>query len=119
MTILIEINNGQAILLMWYLFIPLFFWGELIDKYIDINANSKTVFTDYAMLKYLVLNSPHMFLLFCQSKVGVAKFFLRLRCRLRKLGPSWYLLPYRCNACWKPAKSKREIYVTYIHSRET
>ena len=37
------------------------FWGELIDKYIDINANSKTVFTDYAMLK-LVLYSPHMFL---------------------------------------------------------
>ena len=84
-----------------------FFWGELIDKYKDINANSKTVFTDYAMLK-LVLYSPHMFLLFCQSKVGVVKFFLRLR----KLGPSWYLLPYRCNACWKPAKSKREIYVT-------
>ena len=28
-----------------------FFWGELIDKYKDINANSKTVFTDYAMLK--------------------------------------------------------------------
>ena len=27
------------------------FWGELIDKYKDINANSKTVFTDYAMLK--------------------------------------------------------------------
>ena len=38
-----------------------FFWDELIDKYIDINANSKTVFTDYAMLK-LVLYSPHMFL---------------------------------------------------------
>ena len=37
------------------------FWGELIDKYIDINANSKTVFTDYEMLK-LVLYSPHMFL---------------------------------------------------------
>ena len=53
---------------------PFFFWGELIDKYIDINANSKTVFTDYAMLK-LVLNSPHMFLVFCQSKVGVVKFF--------------------------------------------
>ena len=50
------------------------FWGELIDKYIDINANSKTVFTDYEMLK-LVLYSPHMFLLFCQSKVGVVKFF--------------------------------------------
>ena len=50
------------------------FWGELIDKYIDINANSKTVFTDYAMLK-LVLYSPHMFLLFCQSKVGVVKNF--------------------------------------------
>ena len=50
------------------------FWGELIDKYIDINANSKTVFTDYAMLK-LVLYSPHMFLLFCQSKVGVVKIF--------------------------------------------
>ena len=49
-----------------------FFWGELIDKYKDINANSKTVFTDYAMLK-LVLYSPHMFLLFCQSKVGVVK----------------------------------------------
>ena len=48
------------------------FWGELIDKYKDINANSKTVFTDYAMLK-LVLYSPHMFLLFCQSKVGVVK----------------------------------------------
>ena len=48
------------------------FWGELIGKYIDINANSKTVFTDYAMLK-LVLYSPHMFLLFCQSKVGVVK----------------------------------------------
>ena len=43
-----------------------------MDKYIDINANSKTVFTDYAMLK-LVLYSPHMFLLFCQSKVGVVK----------------------------------------------
>ena len=28
-----------------------FFWGELIDKYKDINANSKTVFADYAMLK--------------------------------------------------------------------
>ena len=27
------------------------FWGELIDKYKDINANSKTVFTDYAMRK--------------------------------------------------------------------
>ena len=27
------------------------FWGELIDKYKDINANSETVFTDYAMLK--------------------------------------------------------------------
>ena len=53
----------------------LFFWGELIDKYKDINANSKTVFTDYAMLKS-VLYSPHMFLLFCQSKVGVVKFFL-------------------------------------------
>ena len=51
-----------------------FFWGELIDKYIDINANSKTVFTDYAMLK-LVLYSPHMFLLFCQIKVGVVNFF--------------------------------------------
>ena len=50
------------------------FWGELIDKYIDINANSKTVFTDYAMLK-LVLYSPHMFLLFCQSKVGVVIIF--------------------------------------------
>ena len=48
------------------------FWGELIDKYKDINANSNTVFTDYAMLK-LVLYSPHMFLLFCQSKVGVVK----------------------------------------------
>ena len=52
------------------------FWGELIDKYIDINANSKTVFTDYAMLK-LVPYSPHMFLLFCQSKVGVVNFFLQ------------------------------------------
>ena len=48
------------------------FWGELIDKYKDINANSKIVFTDYAMLK-LVLYSPRMFLLFCQSKVGVVK----------------------------------------------
>ena len=48
------------------------FWGELIDKYKDINTNSKSVFTDYAMLK-LVLYSPHMFLLFCQSKVGVVK----------------------------------------------
>ena len=80
------------------------FWGELIDKNKDINANSKTVFTDYAMLK-LVLYSPHMFLLFCQSKVGVVKFFLRLR----KLGPSWYLLPYiltsRKNAS---SKNKRE-----------
>ena len=37
------------------------FLGELIDKYKDINANSKTAFTDYAMLK-LVLYSPHMFL---------------------------------------------------------
>ena len=52
-----------------------FFWGELIDKYKDINANSKTVFTDYAMLK-LVHNSPHMFLVFCQSKVGVVKKIL-------------------------------------------
>ena len=43
------------------IFVPMIFWGELIDKYIDINANSKTVFTDYAMLK-LVLYSPHMFL---------------------------------------------------------
>ena len=51
------------------------FWGELIDKYKDINANSKTVFTDYAMLK-LVLHSPHMLLLFCQSKVGVVKKIL-------------------------------------------
>ena len=51
-----------------------FFWGELIDKYKDINANLKTVFTDYAMLK-LVLYSPHLFLLFCQSKVGVVKRF--------------------------------------------
>ena len=51
------------------------FWGELIDKYKDMNANSKTVFTDYAMLK-LVLYSPHMFLLFCQSKVGVVKKIL-------------------------------------------
>ena len=51
-----------------------FFWGELIDKYIELNANSKTVFTDYAMLK-LVLYSPHMFLLFWQSKVGVVNFF--------------------------------------------
>ena len=49
-------------------------WGELIDKYKDINANSKTIFTDYAMLK-LVLYSPHMFLLFCQSKVGVVNKF--------------------------------------------
>ena len=90
------------------------FWGELIDKYKDINANSKTVFTDYAMLK-LVLYSPHMFLLFCQSKVGVVKKFFSLwYLRLRKLGPSWYFLLYRCNACWKPAKSKREIYVTNI-----
>ena len=60
--------------------IPILIWGELIDKYIDINANSKTVFTDYAMLK-LVLYSPHMFLLFCQSKVGVVKNFFSL----------WYL----------------------------
>ena len=51
------------------------FRGELIDKYKDRNANSKTVFTDYAMLK-LVLYSPHMFLLFCQSKVGVVKKIL-------------------------------------------
>ena len=97
---------------------PNVFWGELMDKYIDINANSKTVFTDYAMLK-LVLYSPHMFLLFCQSKVGVVKkkFYevgAAVYLLLRKLGPSWYLLPYRCNACWKPAKSKRDIYVTNI-----
>ena len=91
-------------------FVYRLFWGELIDKYKDINANSKTVITDYAMLK-LVLYSPHMFLLFCQSKVGVVNCFLRLR----KLGPSWYLLPYRCNACWKPANSKREIYVIISH----
>ena len=32
-------------------FVEYIFWGELIDKYKDINANSKTVFTDYAMLK--------------------------------------------------------------------
>ena len=44
----------------------LIFWGVLIDKYITINANSKTVFTDYAMLK-LVFYSPHTFSLFCQS----------------------------------------------------
>ena len=48
----------------------IFFWGELSDKYKDINANSKIVFTDYAMHK-LVLYSPNMFLLFCQSNVGV------------------------------------------------
>ena len=61
------------------------FWGELIDKYIDINANSKTVLTDYAMLK-LVLYSPHMFLLFCQSKVGVVTIFLRLLSQTQKAG---------------------------------
>ena len=51
------------------------FLGRTYDKYKDINANSKTVFTDYAMLK-LVLHSPHMLLLFCQSKVGVVKKIL-------------------------------------------
>ena len=35
----------------WCHFHFCFIWGELIDKYKDINANSKTVFTDYAMLK--------------------------------------------------------------------
>ena len=38
--------------------------------------------------------------------------------QLRILGPSWYLLLYRCNACWKPAKSKREIYVTNIEGMD-
>ena len=32
-----------------------FFWGELIDKYITINTNSKTVFSDYAMLKLVFI----------------------------------------------------------------
>ena len=58
------INTGEAIkaytskLNAFYLFpfthlkvCNVFFWGELIDKHKDINANSKTVFTDYAMLK--------------------------------------------------------------------
>ena len=62
-----------------------FFWGELIDKYKDINANSKTVFTDYAMLK-LVLYSPHMFLLICQSKGGVVKKILTLVSPTQKTG---------------------------------
>ena len=56
-------------------FFTIDFLGELINKYKDINANSNTVFTDYAMLK-LVLYGPHMFLLFCQSKVGVVKKIL-------------------------------------------
>ena len=50
--------------------LKLYDYKKLSDKYKDINANSKTVLTDYAMLK-LVLYSPNMFLLFCQSKVGV------------------------------------------------
>ena len=85
------------------------FWGELIDKIQRYKCEFKDSIHRLRNSQ-ISTYSPHMFLLFYQSKVGVVKFFLRLR----KLGPSWYLLPYRCNACWKPAKSKREIYVTNI-----
>ena len=38
---------------------------ELIDKCITIYNNSKTVFTDYEILK-LVFHSPQLFSVFCQ-----------------------------------------------------
>ena len=85
------------------------FWGELIDKYKDINANSKTVFTDYAMLKLV-----HIVPIYFYYSVNQRWAWLKNSSQLRKLGPSWYLLPYRYKACWKPAKSKREIYVSNI-----
>ena len=50
--------------------VSIIFWGELIAKYITININSKTVFTDYAMLK-LIFYSPHKFSLYCQSLCDV------------------------------------------------
>ena len=87
----------------------IFFWGELIDKYKDINANSKTVFTDYAMLKLV-----HIVPIYFYYSVNQRWAWLKNSSQLRKLGPSWYLLPYRYKACWKPAKSKREFYVTNI-----
>ena len=37
---------------------PTFFWGELIDKYITMNMNSKKVFTDYVMLKLVFYICP-------------------------------------------------------------
>ena len=37
-----------------------YYWGELIDKYKDINANSKTVFTDYAILKLVLYSPPYV-----------------------------------------------------------
>ena len=43
--------NGNIYLNQKKTLIKIIFWGELIDQYKDINANSKTVFTDYAMLK--------------------------------------------------------------------
>ena len=89
--------------------LAIFFWGELIDKYKDINANSKTVFTDYAMLKLV-----HIVPIYFYYSVNQRWAWLKNSYQLRKLGPSWYLLPYRYKACWKPAKSKREIYVTNI-----
>ena len=49
--------------------------GELIDEYISIITNSKTVFTDYAMIK-LVFFSSHMFSVFCQSLCDVINFIL-------------------------------------------
>ena len=70
--------SGTSIITKFSMTLKPYFLGELIDKYKDINANSKTVFTDYAMLK-LVPYSPHMFLLFCQSKVGVVKKFFSLQ----------------------------------------
>ena len=53
----------------WILYVPPIqknFWNELIDKYITINTNSKTAFTDNAMLN-LEFYNPHMFSLLCQS----------------------------------------------------
>ena len=46
----LHMGESQKFPKSWTLEIQIF-WGELIDKYKDINANSKTVFTDYAMLK--------------------------------------------------------------------
>ena len=46
------------------------FLGEFIDKYITINTNSNTVFTDCEILK-LVFYRPQLFSVFCQSLCDV------------------------------------------------